>query len=199
MKTLQNTKSLFKHHSGMMRTAQLLVSKIYYKDIQKLVAGGFIEKVRYGYYQWIDSENGSEVPTLIHLYPDGIFCMETALFYHGYSDRTPSAWHIAVSKHSTKSRFKLDFPFVKPYYLEPTLLELGLMSGEMDSFSVRVYDKERCICDCLRYVKKMDKEIFNKAIQAYVNDAQKNITSLLTYAKKLRCEKKVKDLIGVWL
>ena len=31
----------------------------------------------------------------------------------------------------------------------------------------------------------MDKEIFNKAIQGYVNDPKKNIPNLMMYAKKL--------------
>lgn len=45
----------------------------------------------------------------------------------------------------------------------------------------------------------MDKEIFNKAIQSYVNDDKKNIANLMKYAKVLRVQKRVKDLIGVWL
>lgn len=45
----------------------------------------------------------------------------------------------------------------------------------------------------------MDREIFNKAIRAYIQDTSKNIPNLLNYAKELRCGKKVKDLIGVWL
>jgi len=55
------------------------------------------------------------------------------------------------------------------------------------------------ICDCLRYRNKMDKEIFNKAIRAYIDDPGKNIPKLMEYAGPLRVKKAVKDLIGVWL
>ena len=41
--------------------------------------------------------------------------------------------------------------------------------------------------------------IFNKAIQGYVKDSKKSIPNLIMCAKKLRLQKKVKDLIGVWL
>ena len=71
--------------------------------------------------------------------------------------------------------------------------------GAIDGHEVRIYDKDRLICDCLRYRNKMDKEIFNKAIQNYVKDSKKNISSLMQYAKVLRVQKRVKDLIGVWL
>ena len=125
--------------------------------------------------------------------------MDTALRYHGYSDRTPVNWHLAVSKDSGKSRFNIDYPFVKPYYVEPTVLGLGLTKGNMDGYEVRIYDKDRVICDCLRYRNKMDKEIFNKAIQNYINDPGKSIPKLLEYAEPLRVKKIAKDLIGVWL
>ena len=48
-------------------------------------------------------------------------------------------------------------------------------------------------------VNKIDRVIFNKAIQGYVKDPQKNIPNLIEYAKALRVEKRVKEWIGVWL
>ena len=108
-------------------------------------------------------------------------------------------WHLAVSKDSGKSRFRIDYPFVKPYYIEPKVLLLGATKVNMDGHEVCMYDKDRVICDCLRYRNKMDKEIFNKAIQSYIKDSNKNIPKLLEYAEPLRVKRLVKDLIGVWL
>jgi predicted transcriptional regulator of viral defense system len=199
MRPLNEIKSLFQNHGGMLRTSELYAERVFYNDIQKLIADGIIEKVRYGYYQWLDAENQSEAATVSRLFPDAIFCMDTALFYYRYSDRTPLAWHLAVSKDSGKSRFRLDYPFVKPYFIEPPLLEIGVTAGDMDGTAVRIYDKERTICDCLRYSGKMDKEIFNKAVRNYVGDPKKDIHRLMEYAKKLQATQKVKTLIGVWL
>ena len=199
MRKLEEIKKMFADHSGMLRTSDLSHARIYYKDIQMLIEKGLIEKIRTGYYQWIDQDSPGEVVTISQLFPDAILCMETALLYYGYSDRTPRQWTLAVSKDSSKSRFKIDYPFVKPYYVEPNLLEIGLTSGFIDDHVVRIYDKERVICDCLRYVNKMDKEIFNKAIRNYVNDPQKDISRLTQYAKLFRVQSKVKNLIGVWI
>ena len=104
-----------------------------------------------------------------------------------------------MSKDSNKTRFHIDYPFVKPYFVEPGLLELGLTDGEIDGISVRIVDKERAICDCLRYRNKMDREIFNKAVQSYIADPEKNIPNLMAYAKPLRVLKPVQDILGVWL
>lgn len=199
MRNINTIKAAFEANGGMMRTGELSREKIYYADIQWLILEGYIEKVRTGYYQWINNTDPSELSTVVRLFPDGIFCMDTALRYYGYSDRTPAEWHIAVSKDSNKTRFHIDYPFVKPYFVEPSLLELGLTSGEMEGTSIRIADRERMICDCLRYRNKMDREIFNKAIQSYIADPEKRIPNLIAYAKKLRVAKPVRDLIGVWL
>ena len=199
MHDVQYYKSIFDKYGGMMRTTQLAEEKIFYPQREKLIADGYVEKIRRGYYQWINPDDFSEVGTVIRLFPDAILCMDTALRYYGYSDRTPGDWHLAVSKDSGKFRFKIDYPFVKPYYVEPAVLELGLTTGTMDGHAIRIYDKDRLICDCLRYRNKMDKEIFNKAIQKYIADPEKSIPKLMEYAGPLRVKKLAKDLIGVWL
>lgn len=199
MHDVQYYKSIFDKYGGMMRTTQLAEEKIFYPQREKLIADGYVEKIRRGYYQWINPDDFSEVGTVIRLFPDAILCMDTALRYYGYSDRTPGDWHLAVSKDSGKSRFKIDYPFVKPYYVEPAVLELGLTTGTVDGHAIRIYDKDRLICDCLRYRNKMDKEIFNKAIQKYIADPEKSIPKLMEYAGPLRVKKLAKDLIGVWL
>lgn len=199
MRDVEQYKATFDRYGGMMRTQQLEKEKIHYRTIQKLIQEGYVEKIRYGYYQWFDPEDLSEVGIIRRLFPDAVFCMDTALRYYGYSDRTPGQWHLAVSKDAGKSRFKIDYPFVKPYYMEPSLLALGLTTGEMDGHRIQIYDKDRVICDCLRYRNKMDREIFYQAIRQYVHDPGKSIPKLMEYAGPLRVKKIAKELIGVWL
>ena len=199
MKSIDYYQNIFDRYGGMMRTKQLDAEHIFHVVRQQLIADGHIEKVRHGYYQWVDHEDFSEVGTVMRLFPDAILCMDTALRYYEYSERTPICWHLAVSKDSGKSWFKIDYPFVKAYYAEPAILEMGMTEGEIDGHIMRIYDRDRVICDCLRYRNKMDKGIFNKAIQNYISDPEKSIPRLLTYAEPLRVKKIAKDLIGVWL
>lgn len=199
MVDIHTAKGIFDCYGGMMRRNELTREKIYYADITALMQAGKVAKIRTGYYQWIDPDNQSEAATVIRLFPDGILCMDTALRHYGYSDRTPVQWHIAVSKYSNRTRFKIDYPFVKPYYVAPEILEIGLCEQEIDGNKVRMYDKERVICDCLRYRNKMDKEVFNKAIQAYVSDTSKSIPKLMEYATPLRCVSMIKNIIEIWI
>ena len=133
------------------------------------------------------------------MFPDGVLCIDTALFYYKYSDRTPAEWHITIDKNTLRQRTQVEHPLIKVYRGESKLLTLGEANGEIDSQKVRIYDRDRTICDVLRNMNKMDKEIFNKAIQGYVKDPKKNIPNLMQYAKALRVQKRVKDIIEVWL
>jgi predicted solute-binding protein len=88
---------------------------------------------------------------------------------------------------------------VKPFYLESSILSIGVTYIEVGDVEMRIYDRDRTICDVMRYSNKMDREIFNTAIQRYVKDSNQNVNRLLEYAKKLRVMNKVKIYIGVWL
>ena len=196
---IKNMQEIFKRHYYVMTTNELLEAKLYYADIKKLLDEGFIERIRQGYYFWIKNRENGEIAIIKRLFPDAVLCMETALFYYGYSDRNPAEWNFAIDKNVSKFRTNIEYPFIKVYRMDSDLLRIGETTGEIDFTKVRIYDRERTICDVLKNMNKTDKEIFNKAIQGYVKDQKKNIPNLMIYAKKLRVEKKVKELIGVWL
>ena len=196
---IKNVRNLFNQHHYIMSTAELLEAKLYYANIKQLLDEGFIERVRRGYYHWVEDQGESEVTIINHLFPDAVLCMETALFYYKYSDRNPAEWSFAIDRNVSKFRTNIEYPFIKAYRVKSDLVTLGETAGEIDFTKVRIYDRDRTICDVLKNMSKMDKEIFNKAIQGYVNDPKKNIPNLMMYAKKLRVQKKVKELIGVWL
>lgn len=196
---IKNVRKLFNRHHYIMTTAELLESKLYYADIKQLLDEGLIERVKRGYYHWIEDCGESEVVMINHLFPDAVLCMETALFYYGYSDRNPAEWNFAIDRNVSKQRTKIDYPFIKAYRVESDFVTLGETEGEIDFHKVRIYDRDRTICDVLRNMNRMDREIFNKAIQGYVKDTRKNVPNLMEYAKVLRVQKRVRELIGVWL
>ena len=144
---------------------QLINAKLYYADIKQLLEEGFIERIKRGYYHWIDDQGESEIVINNSLFPDAVLCMETALFYYKYSDRIPAEWSFAINKNVSKQRTNIGYPFIKAYRVEPELIALGETDGETDFRKVRIYDRDRSICDVLRNINKMDKEIFNKTIQ----------------------------------
>lgn len=184
----------------LVRTVQLNNIGLDSRDIAKLIDAGKLERVKQGYYRISElAEEDSEARVIAQLYPDGVVCMTTALFYYGYSDRTPLTWDIAIDRNTSKSRFNIDYPYVNPYYMEKHHLEYGVTYAEYEVCKLRIFDRDRLICECIKHENKMERETFNKAIQGYINDNQKNISNLLNYAKKRNIQNKVKERIEVWL
>ena len=197
---MQNSlEMLFEKHGGVMRTCELNEAGYYYKKIQQLVESGHIEQIRRGYYQYVGEDSYSDIPTITALFPDGVICMESALDYYGYTDRTPSAWHLAVDSKSTRTRFYIEYPVVKPHFIKEERYPVGIDTGEIDGIGVKVYDRERTICDLLLHRNKVDGEVFNTAIQRYIKDPNKKKSRLMKYAKMLHVERKVREVLGVWL
>lgn len=196
---IQTAKQIFDSYDGIMKSKEIIENKIYNRFLKRLIDEGYVEKIKFGYYQWQDERAFNEAAIISRLFPDAVICMESALQYYGYTDRTPSVWRLAVNKHSTKSRFNIDYPIVKPYYIPEKHMTLGVEIVRIEDIELKIFNRERVICDCLRQENKMDGEIFNKAIQAYIKDSKKNIPRLMEFAKILRTENKVRKMIGVWL
>ena len=65
MNNISNYKEIFDRYGGMMRAKDLEKEHIFYVVRQQLITDGYIEKVRRGYYQWVDHEDFSEVSTCL--------------------------------------------------------------------------------------------------------------------------------------
>ena len=170
------------------------------RDISDLVKLGKLEKIKQGNYKLVGfNQNGSEAMFISLLYPDGILCMYSALFYYGYSDRTPLEWDIAIDRNVSKARFNIDYPFVNPHYIDKKHLSYGVVEIAFEDCIINIFDRDRLICECIKHERKMDKEIYNKAIRAYINDNKKDVSKLIEYSKQRNIQNKVKERIGVWL
>ena len=89
---------IFSHYDYVMTTAQLSKEKLSYRDVQRMLEAGLIERIKRGYYHWAAGSGKGDVVIISRLFPDGILCMETALFYYGYSDIQVRFCHLDVCR-----------------------------------------------------------------------------------------------------
>lgn len=189
---------LFHQHGGILRRAILTQSGIHGGTLKRLMADGLIQKVRTGYYEWT-ADGGTDEMTLVQkFFPEGIFCMDSALYLYEYTDRIPRSWHLAVPYEASRTKYKLAYPKVKPYFRNAQSLAIGLTCKRVNGAVVPVYDRERTICDCIARRNRMDKECFVKAIRAYCEDSKRDIATLMWYARQLNVETPTKGIIGLW-
>ena len=184
-------------HNGIVKKEELTRLGIGYRRIDKLVREGKLVRIRNGYYT--DRVDDFLRMHLSRTFPDAMLCMESALYAYGYIKEKPYGWTLAVDKNTSKSRFKMDYPRIIPFYTEPDALMLGASTIELGGNTFGIYDKERVICDCLKYEARMDRNDFKAAIQSYIADPDKDISVLMDYARARRVVKNVQSFIGVWL
>ena len=199
MKKIDVAKTIIKNNGGIAKTSQLNEVGIQNSEIIRMCKTGELERVKHGYYQVAKRMDISEEKMIATFLGEGIVCMESALFYYGYSDKTPLVWTIAVPRNISRTKIKMDTLAFKPYFIQDDKLALGKIEGDFNGIKLPVYDRERTICDCFKYKSKMDNEMFNKAINAYVADEKKNLSNLSKYAKEMRVYKKVTELMEVML
>lgn len=195
---LEQITQLIEAQGGIVKKEQFTELGIDYRRILDFVQSGDLVRIKNGYYtDRIDRFTEEEL--VARLFGDARLCMESALYAYGYISQKPYGWHLAVDKNTSKSRFKMDYPKIIPYYTEPEALELGSTEIMISGQQFQIYDRDRVICDCLKYESKLEREVFKEALQSYIRDSQKDISALMAYARARKVVGKVQSMIGVWL
>lgn len=195
---LEQITQLIEEQGGIVKKEQFTELGIDYRRILDFVQSGDLVRIKNGYYT--DRINRfTEEELVARLFGDARLCMESALYAYGYISQKPYGWHLAVDKNTSKSRFKMDYPKIIPYYTEPEALELGSTEIMISGQQFQIYDRDRVICDCLKYESKLEREVFKEALQSYIRDSQKDISALMAYARARKVVGKVQSMIGVWL
>ena len=185
---------LFKN--GYLTTKDVTDNNIPRAYLTKLIKENKIERVSRGVY----IKKNVLVDEFVVLQSKSkyaIYSNTTALYLHGLSNRIPIRYDITVKSGYKGSLQKENN--VNLFYTKRELLELGVINYKLDSGNIiRVYDLDKTICDIIKNKKKIDAEIFNKAIREYFYSKKKNTLKLYEYAKKMNIYNKVRDTFEVF-
>lgn len=185
---------LFKN--GYLTTKTVTNNNIPRTYLTKLMKENKIERVSRGVYIK-KNELVDEFVILQSKSTNAIYSNTTALYLHGFSNRIPIKYDITINSGYNGSLQKEDN--VNLFYTKRELLELGVIDYKLDSGNIiRVYDLDKTICDIIKNKKKIDAEIFNKAIREYFYSKKKNTLKLYEYAKKMNIYNKVRDTFEVF-
>lgn len=184
---------LFKN--GYLTTKDVTNNNIPRLYLTRLTKDDKIERVSRGVYIK-KNEFFDEFVILQSKSKNAIYSNTTALYLHGFSNRIPIKYDITINNGYNGSLQKEDN--VNLFYTKRELLRLGVIDYKLNSGNIiRVYDLDKTICDIIKNKKKIDAEIFNKAIREYFYSKKKNTLKLYEYAKKMNIYNKVRDTFEV--
>ena len=197
MNNYEKILEIIKKNKGYITTNELTNNKIAKIYLTNMVKKGIIRRIKRGYYGLI-SYIEDDFYKIYSKSKSVRFSLNTAFYLNNLTDRTPLVYNITLPQGYSGALQKEDNVIIT--YVKKELLDLGV-EEVLSPFGMKIktYNSERTICDIIKYINKMDAEIFAKALNIYVNSNTKNLNRLIEYSKIMNIEKKVKRIMGVLL
>lgn len=184
-------KKFLSHNHGYITTKEFENIGISKTLIPELIKQELIRKVAYGIY--IDNNLiEDEFYILQKRFSNIVFSYNTACYLLNLSDRSPYKIEVTTINHNNINE-DLDI-----HYVSKDKFEIGIIEIESPySNPIKIYNAERCICDILRNPDSVDLEVYNKIINNYFNQKNKNLSLLEEYSKIFNVHEKFEHIMEV--
>lgn len=183
--------------NGYLYTKDVTKAGIRRESLKKYLDRGSLIRESRGIYSFADSMS-DEFALLQSRCKKGIFSYGTALYFHGLSDRFPQMISMTVPKNYNVFYLKEELLHVEFHRIKPSLWDIGIIEiNSPQGGKIKIYNKERCICDIIRNRKRTDPQIFTQALKGYFASKDRDNIQLIEYAKKFHIENKVQEYMEI--
>ena len=156
-----------------------------YERLRSAVKEGTLVRIRKGIYA-SPSALANTIIDVERIVPHGVLCLYSAFAHYDLSTQVPAATCIAID---AKRKVCLpEFPPIDLYYWKKENLTLGVIQKEISTYSVRITDLERTVCDAVKYRNKIGLDVCGEVLDSYLKKENRNISLLHEYARQLRIE-----------
>ena len=169
-------------NQNMFKTKMIVDAGIRKECIKVLLDAGRVKRIGPGYYILTD--------TFVDRYYElqqrcskGIYSYATAAYFWGLLDKTPEEIECTFPRGFNASRLNLRFE-TKFHFAPEPFYQIGIT--EMQSplgATVKVYDKEKVVCDFIKYKNRRDIQIWGTVLNNYFKRRDKDLKKLIKYAK----------------
>lgn len=133
--------------------------------LTRLMASGQLEKVGRGLYRLPGAEVSEHetLATVAAKVPQAVFCLLTALQFHGLTTQLPLQVWIAMPHGSHAP--KLDYPPLKMVQFTGEAYSQGIEQHERDGVPLRVYGVAKTVADCFKHRNKIGVDVALEALR----------------------------------
>jgi len=185
MEKEEKLRNLFNESKGILTFQDLQSLGLTHYSIKRLIGDGIIERVKRGKYIHLESEE-DEYSLIQQIIPLGIICLASAASIYNYTTYIPNTYHLAIKSNFYPSL--PEYPPIKLHYWRKKQYGLGIISILLNESKIRIYDKEKTVCDFLKFRKKLDANVVKEVLKAYLKDEEKDLIKLKKYSKELKIE-----------
>lgn len=184
-------------NNGMINTEEAKKYNISLKRLERLEKDGELERVARGLYLHKDFILD---PYYLVQYRSSksVFSHGTALYLHNLSDENPSIITMTIPTDWNTQLLK-EKELYKFYYYKEELWELGQEDIESPyGHKLKIYNKERTLCDCIINIDEMGRDVVVNAIKEYMTNIEsRDINKLYKYAEIFNIKEKVRTYVEV--
>jgi predicted transcriptional regulator of viral defense system len=177
---------------GFLETKKFVKRNQWYQ-LNNLIEQGLVTKVKRGIYSINSDKTIDQKIEISKIISSGIFCMFSMWQYYNLTTNNPSEYHVAIQN---KERIKIpDNLPIKLYYWTEKYFNIGIEEIQKDGHTIKIYDLEKSVCDAVRFRNKVGMDIAIEVVKNYVVRKDRNFDKLIKYARQLRIETVIKNLI----
>ena len=167
----------------------------YYKLLDSVRDGDAV-RIKRGVYATAEqlADTMIDVEAII---PGGVLCLFSAWNVHGLTTSLPQAYHVAV-KRGRKITLPT-FPKIELHHSTDTMFDIGVEEQIISSYRIHIYNKERCVCDAVKYRNKVGMDVCAEVVNSYLALPGRNLSLLFDYADKLRVRRILEQYIALKL
>ncbi|OQA68654.1 MAG: hypothetical protein BWY37_00934 [Firmicutes bacterium ADurb.Bin262] len=177
--------AIFESGGQVIRASILSKYKFCSKDIAELIADGYLVKLKTGHYiRQTTMAEISEMELVALLIPQGVISLISAAQYHNMTTINPLVISITIPK-DMRTPVLPDHPPISVYKTIRKVYEIGIEVIPMQFAGVKVYDRERTLCDLFRMRLQIGEDVAIEVLKSYMAGA-KNLQKLFEYAEILQ-------------
>ena len=171
---------------GLARPAELEARGVSRSLLYGLVREGVVERRARGIY--VSARHATtEAHTLAQVakrVPRGVFCLLTALRFHGLTTQAPARVWIALPEKARRPR--LDSPRLRVARFSGGALTDGVESHRAEGVELRVYSAAKTVADCFKYRNKIGIDVAVEALRDFSRRHRGGATDLARFARVCR-------------
>jgi predicted transcriptional regulator of viral defense system len=159
------------------------VSRVY---LSRLVERGIVLREARGVYTVSRHE-----PTVHHSLaqvarrvPGGVFCLLTALRFHGLTTQSPAEVWVALAEKARRPR--LDSPRLRVARFSGPALTEGIEIHQAEGVPLRVYSAAKTVADCFKYRNKIGVDVAVEALRDFARKHRGGANDLARFARICR-------------
>lgn len=195
-----NTQSAMINQVRIWHKKDLLQHMTEYQ-IKQLIASNALERIQKGIYVFRDAAEPNEDMVLAQqFYPKAVMSMFTAANFYGLTTVIPRAVQLTLPSSGTRHLARPAYPTIEFFFTSEKTMELGLSSFKVENHSVRIYDRERVVCDMFRYLSRTGIDTSIEVFKNYMKDKKnRDVDKLIHFSRQLRVYKYISQYVEVYI